>query len=90
VFNVKTLIKIFKEAVNKLLTLINNLNFKDTVILNKPLADNNNGLFSLITLKLNRLKISTLNINVDYNQNSVILAFSFKQSYNEVKVYPGL
>jgi hypothetical protein len=67
ILNIKTLIKILKKAVNELLTLIDNLDFKDTVIPNEPLADNDGGLFSLIALKLNRLKISTFNINVDYN-----------------------
>jgi hypothetical protein len=60
------------------------------VILNKPLADNSSGLFSLIALKLNKLKVSTLNINVDYNQNNIMPTFSFKQGYNEVKAYLGL
>jgi hypothetical protein len=90
VLNVKILIKIFKEAINKLLALISNLDFKNTVILNKPLTDNNNGLFSFIIFKSNRLKVSIFNISVNYNQNNIISAFSFRQSYNKVEAYPGL
>jgi hypothetical protein len=67
VLNIKTLIKIFKETVNKLLALIDNLDFKNIIILNKFLTDNDNGLFSFIIFKLNRLEINTFNINVDYN-----------------------
>jgi hypothetical protein len=78
VFNIKTLIKIFKEAVNELLALISNLDFKNTVILNKLLADNGGGFFSFIVFKLNRLEVSTLSISVDYNQNSVVPVFSFR------------
>jgi hypothetical protein len=78
VLNIKTLIRILKKAVNKLLALINNLDFKNSIILNKALADNDSGLFNPITLKSNKLKISTLNISVNYNQNNIISAFSFK------------
>jgi hypothetical protein len=67
VLNIKILIKIFKEAVDELLILISDLDFKDIVIPNKPLADNDGGLFSLITFKPNRFKIGIFNINVDYN-----------------------
>jgi hypothetical protein len=67
IFDVKTLIKIFKEAVDELLALIGNPDFKDTVIPNKPLADNGGGLLSLIAFESNRLKVSTLSISVDYN-----------------------
>jgi hypothetical protein len=67
VLNIKILIKIFKEAVNELLALISNLDFRDIVIPNKPLIDNNNGLFSFIAFKSNRLKVSIFNISVDYN-----------------------
>jgi hypothetical protein len=67
VFNIKTLIKIFKEAVNKLLAPIGDLDFKNIIILNEPLADNGSGLFSLIVFKLNRLEVSTFNISVSYN-----------------------
>jgi hypothetical protein len=78
VFNVKTLIEIFKEAVNELLAPIGNLDFKDIVISNKSLTDNNSGFFSLIALKSNRLKVSTLNISVNHNQNSIMPALSFR------------
>jgi hypothetical protein len=78
VLNVKTPIKIFKKAVNKLLVPINDLDFEDIIILNKPLIDNNSGLFSFIALKSNRLKVSIFNISVNCNQNNIIPAFSFK------------
>jgi hypothetical protein len=67
VLNIKTLIKIFREAINKLSAPINDLDFKDIIILNKSLIDNDNSFFNFIIFKSNRFKISTFNINVDYN-----------------------
>jgi hypothetical protein len=78
VLDIKTLIEMLREAVNELLAPVGNLDFRDTVILNKSLADNGGGLFSLIALKPNGLEMSTLNIGVDYNQNSVVPALSFR------------
>jgi hypothetical protein len=67
VLNIKTPIEIFKEAVNELLAPIGDLDLKNTIIPNKPLTDNGSGLLSSIAFKSNRLKVSMLNISVDYN-----------------------
>jgi hypothetical protein len=67
VLDIKTLIKIFKEAVDKLLIPVGDLDFKDTIIPNEPLTDNGGGLFNFIAFKPNKFEINTLNISVDYN-----------------------
>jgi hypothetical protein len=76
--DVKILIEVFKEAVNKLLILINNLNFKDIIIINQSLTDNNSGLFSPAAFKLNRLEMGTFSIDVDYNEDSVVFILHLK------------
>jgi hypothetical protein len=90
VLNVKILIEMLREVVNELLAPVSNLDLKDTVIPNKPLADNDSSLFSLIALKPNGFKISTFSISVDYNQNNIIPALDFRQSRDEIKAYSSL
>ncbi len=46
--------------------------------------NNNNDFFYNYTFLINYLKVSTLNININYNQNDIILNLSYKKLNNKV------
>ncbi len=46
--------------------------------------NNNDGFLSNHALLADYLKIGTLNININHNQNDIILSLSYKELSNEV------
>ncbi len=55
------------KLVHELYILINNSDLKNIMIMNQILINNNNSFLNNYALLTNYLKVSTLNININYN-----------------------
>ncbi len=78
------------KLIHELYALISNSNLKDIVIINQTLANNNSGFLNSYILLTNHLKISTLNIDINHNQNNIILSLNYRKLDDKVQAYLNL